>query len=140
MANSMVVWDGLAELYVELKNLPTTLTGEAAHLVEAAANGVYVDIKSAYPQRTGNLRKGMAISQLITKGQFVAGAVVTNRAPHATLFELGTQARHTTIGVNRGTMPPGRVFVPRVVKARRKLTQDLKDMVTRHGAVVTGDA
>jgi hypothetical protein len=72
-------------------------------------------------------------------GQFVTGAVVKNTAPHAILFELGTQARHTKIGANRGSMPPGHVFVPRIVKARRKLTADLKAMVAAHGAVVTGE-
>jgi hypothetical protein len=38
---------------------------------------------------------------------FSAGAIVINRAKHAAIFENGTQARHTAIGANRGSMPPG---------------------------------
>lgn len=134
-----VVWQGLDELNAELRALPESCAGEAAKLIEGTANGVYVDITGAYPIRTGNLRKGMKIKPLVKRG-LVVGQTVINTAPHANIFENGTQARHTSIGANRGSMPPGRVFVPRVVKARRRLTQELKDMVTRHGAVVTGDA
>ena len=143
MAKNLLVWDGLAELRAEILALPETLTGEAAHLVEAAANAVTLDIKAAYPYRTGDLRKKVTISPLRVKGQYVAGAVVRNSSPLATIFENGTQARHyfTVNGVKHltGKMPPGHVFVPRIVKARRKLLQQLKDMVTRHGAIVTGD-
>jgi hypothetical protein len=137
MAKAFVVWDGLTELLAALKAMPETCAGEAAHLVDGAANGAYVDISGAYPIRTGNLRKGMRLQRVVKKGLEV-GAEVKNVAPHANLFEIGTQARHTKIGANRGSMPPGHVFVPRILKARRRLTQDLKDMVVRTtGATVT---
>jgi hypothetical protein len=139
MAKTFVVWDGMAELQAELQALPDDCANEAMHLVDGAANGAYVDIASAYPSRTGNLKKGMRIKRVEKKG-LVVGAEVQNVAPHAVIFENGTQARHTKLGANRGSMPPGHVFVPRVVKARRRLTQELKDMVMQHGAVVTGDA
>ena len=75
------------------------------------------------------------------KRGLVVGAEVKNVAPHANIFENGTQARHTRIGANRGSMPPGHVFVPRIVRARHRLTQELKDMVARTtGAQVSGDA
>lgn len=139
MAKSLVVWDGLEELKAELKALPEACVGEAGHLIEGTVNGVYVDIKGAYPSRTGNLRNGMRLKSVQQQG-LVVGASVANVAPHAIIFELGTQARHTKLGANRGSMPPGHVFVPRVVKARRRLTEDLKAMVVRHGAAsVTGE-
>jgi Bacteriophage HK97-gp10, putative tail-component len=138
-SSGLLVWDGLAELRAEILKLPEELTGEAAKLVEGAANAAYQDIKAAYPVRTGTLRSRTSVSPLRGTGQFVTGAVVKNTAPHAILFELGTQARHTKIGANRGSMPPGRVFVPRVLKHRRRLTETLKAMVAAHGAVVTGE-
>jgi len=143
MAKSLLVWDGLAELRAELQKLPEQLTGEAAHLIEAAANSAKVDIAAAYPWRTGNLRKKTTVAVLARKG-LIVGAVVKNTSKLATVVENGSQARHylTVNGVKHltGKMPAQHVFVPRIVKARRKLTQDLKDMVARHGAVVTGDA
>lgn len=139
MAKGLVVWEGLEEYYAELRQLPKTLTGEAALLVRGAANAVAFDIKGAYPVRTGKLRDSVSVTPVV-RGELITGAVVKNTAKHARIFELGTQARHTSLGANRGSMPPGRVFVPRIVKARRALTQELKDMVARHGAVVTGDA
>jgi bacteriophage HK97-gp10 putative tail-component len=139
MAASLLVWDGMQELQAAIRALPEALTGEAMDLVERTVNMVAADIRQAYPSRTGNLRKGVRVSSILKKG-FVAGAIVKNTAKHAVLFELGTQARHNKLGANRGSMPPGHVFVPRVLKARRALTQQLKDMVARHGAVtVTGD-
>jgi hypothetical protein len=134
-----LVWEGLDEYYAELAQLPEACTGEAAHLIEAATNGVTLDIKGAYPSRTGELRNKTTVEQLAVNGR-VVGAVVRNTSKHAALFEEGTQARHTALGANRGTMPPGHVFVPRIVKATRALTQQLKDLRALRGAVVTGDA
>ena len=133
MAKSMMVWQGLKELREEIRKLPEALRGDAMDLIERTVNAVAVDIRQAYPVRTGNLRKGVRVASILKAG-FVAGATVKNIAKHATIFELGTQARHTTIGANRGSMPAGHVFVPRVVKARRQLTEELKAMVVRHGA------
>jgi hypothetical protein len=138
VGNSQVVWDGLAELRAEILALPEACTGEAAHLIDGAANGVTVDIANAYPWRTGDLRKKTTVAPLATKG-LVVGMVVKNTSNLATIFENGSQARHTSIGANRGSMPPGHVFVPRILRARRAVTQQLKEMVARHGAIVTGD-
>ena len=136
---NQVVWQGLAELRAQLRQLPEDCTVEAARLVEGTANGAYVDIGGAYPRRTGNLRRGMRLQKTERNGMVVKAAV-KNVAPHANLFEIGTQARHTKLGAYRGSMPPGHVFVPRIVRARRRLTAALKDMVTRRtGATVTGE-
>lgn len=138
MAKSLFVWEGLKELRDELLKLPETLTGEAMDLIERTVNATAAEIRQAYPTRTGNLRKGVKVSSILRSG-FVAGATLKNTAKHAVLFELGTQARHNKLGANRGSMPPGHVFTPRAVKARRALTVKLKEIVARHGAVVTGE-
>ena len=145
MAKSFVIWGGLAEYQAQLAQMPEALTVEAGHAVEGAVNGAYVAITGAYPVRTGNLRKGMRLTPVRRKG-FVVAADVKNIAPHAILFERGTQARHyfTVNGVKHltGRMPPGNIFIPRILKARRALTQSLKEMLVRRwgATVVTDDA
>lgn len=142
MAKSLVVWDGLAELRAEILALPEACTGEAALKIEGAANGAKVDIAGAYPWRTGDTRKKTVVVPIARKG-FIVGAVVKNTSKLASVIENGSQARHyfTVNGVNHltGKMPALHVFVPRILKARRRLVQELKDMVARHGAVVTGE-
>lgn len=135
---STVVWEGLKELEDELRQLPETCTGEAGKLIEGTVNSVAVAIKGAYPVRTGNLRDHLVIKPLTKRG-LIVGAAVTNTAKHALIFEYGSQTRKTLLGAPN-PMPPGHVFVPRIVRARRALTEQLKEMVARHGATVSGDA
>jgi hypothetical protein len=137
--SSRIVWNGLAELREALRNLPAELTAEASHVVEGAANAAAADIKAAYPVRTGNLRDHVFVSHR-DKGRFSAGAVVKNTAKHAHLFEVGTQARHNSLGANRGSMPPGNVFIPAMIKRRRVMYEQLKALLERHGLRATGDA
>lgn len=140
MANK-VVWNGLDEYRAALAALPEACTGEAEKLVIGAANGAAVAIRSAYPVRTGNLRDNVRVQHIPAGGRLRAASIVKNTAKHAVIFEYGTQARHTKLGANRGSMPPGRVFLPRIMQARRRLIVELKDMVKRHGATqVVGDA
>jgi hypothetical protein len=132
------VFEGLDELRAELRKLPSELTAEASNIVQGAANAAAADIKAAYPARTGNLRNHVYVTHQ-DKGKFSAGAIVKNTAPHAALFESGTQARHNSLGANRGSMPPGHVFVPRIMKARRRMWTQLKDLLVRKGLSVSGE-
>lgn len=136
--SSRIVWNGLAELREALRNLPAELTAEASHIVDGVANAAAADIKEGYPARTGNLRDHVFVSHR-DKGRFAAGAVVKNTAKHAWIFENGTQARHTDIGSDRGSMPPGHVFIPAVIKRRRIMYQQLRALLERHGLKVLGD-
>lgn len=139
--SASIKWDGLDEFKKALRNMPSDLAGEAGHIVEGTANAAAVEIKRGYAshRRTGKLQSGVTVTHF-DKGKFSAGAIVKNTAPHAHLFETGTQARHTAIGANRGSMPPGHVFVPAVVKHRRKMYAELKAMLVRFGLLVSGDA
>lgn len=137
-ARNRIVWDGLDELRAELRKLPAELADEASGIVLQHADGAAQEIKAAYPSRTGNLRNGMAVIRSAA-GRFGVGAIVRNRAPHAWIFENGTQARHASIGANRGSMPPGHVFIPRVIKWRHRMYGALKAMLVRHGLVVSGE-
>ena len=138
MANNRLYFEGLSELREALHALPAALTGEASHIVQAAANGATATIKAAYPVRTGRLRDGVGVS--LEQGPFSTSAIVKNTSKLAFIFENGSQARHTSIGANRGSMPPGHVFVPEVIRKRRQMYEQLKDLLVRHGLGVSGDA
>ena len=137
--SSRFVFDGLAELKAALRTLPQDLAAEASHIIEAAANASFADIKAAYPKRTSNLREGLTL-EILPTGAFAAGFILKNKSPHAWIFENGTQARHTALGANRGSMPPGHVFLPIVIRRRRAMyTGPLTDLLVRNGLLVTGD-
>lgn len=140
MSNNRFRWDGLEELKAALRQLPEELTGEGSHIVEGAANGAAVDVRSGYAghRRSGNLQDGVTVEHGVSG--FGTSAVVKSNARHAWLFENGSQARHTAIGANRGSMPPAHVFVPAVMRKRRAMYDELKAMLTRHGLLVSGDA
>jgi hypothetical protein len=145
-----VRWDGLEELYRWLRTLPDELTEEATGIVETHALGAKDEITAAYPIGPTRRRKG----QLIHGGHLKAGMkasklsssrwginyLVANRAPHAWIYEHGTEMRTTNTGARRGRSPAHNVFIPRAMKWRRRMYQALKAMMVRHGLRVTGDA
>jgi hypothetical protein len=138
MSNNKFVFAGLSELKSDLQHLPETLVGEGVHLVEGAANATAVDVKRDYPVVTGNLRDHVVVDPV----QHSAGGVratVRSTARHAHLFEYGTQARHTSIGANRGAMPPGHIFVPAAQRQRRVMVQQLIELVRSQGLQVHGE-
>lgn len=141
MADNRLRFDGLEELRAELRRLPVDLTAEASHIVEATANAAAVEIRSGYAAHvvTGQLQGGVVVTHA-DAGKYSAGAIVKNTAPHAVIFEHGTRARHTDRGVNRGAMPAGNVFIPAIVKARRRMYEQLRALLERHGLIVTGEA
>jgi len=132
-------WSGLDELKRDLRNLPVELTDEGGAIIESEAGAARNDIVAAYPSRTGNLRKGVKV-QRVDRGRFGAAAIVRNSAPHASIFEHGTQARHTDLGANRGSMPPGHVFIPAMIRARRRMYNRLRSILIAHGLSVSGNA
>lgn len=139
MSNNRLVFNGLDDLRAALRQLPEELTGEASHILEAAANGAAVDIRSGYAghRRSGDLQDKVTVEHGVSG--FAASAVVKSNSRHAWLFENGSQARHTAIGANRGSMPPAHVFVPVLIRKRRAMYDQLKDLLTRKGLLVSGD-
>jgi hypothetical protein len=134
-----VKWSGLDELIADLRHLPADLALEASGIVVSAGNDAAQAIRDAYPERTGDLKNHVIVVP-IDLGSFGAGVAVKNTSKLAYIFENGTQARHTSIGANRGSMPPGHVFVPRIIRYRRAMYDALKDLLVRHGLRVSGDA
>lgn len=138
MSGNRFVFDGLEQLLTDLRALPAELTTEGGHIVEGRANGAAATIKGGYPSRSGELRDKLTVTH--TRSVFGARSVVRNSSKYADEFEFGTQARHTAIGANRGSMPPNPLFTQTVQRARRAMYGDLKDLLVRHGLTVSGDA
>lgn len=154
--SSKVTFDGVEELHRLLRTFPEILTAEGQRIAEGTANAMASDIRQAYPVRKtglhpgprrqspwyapGNLLARIAVTHF-DRGKFIAGSMVKNRAPHAYIFENGTDARHYYESSGKrhatGKMPPGRVFIPAAMRWRARMRQELIAMVERHGFRVT---
>jgi hypothetical protein len=128
--------DGIEEQRRAWLALPRTLAGNSQPVVTDAAQVAAAEIRAAYPRRTGALASGVTVAPSRLAGTEVAAARVVNYAMHAAIFEHGTQARHTSIGANRGAMAAGNVFVPRVIRARQALEPQVASVMTREGLTV----
>jgi hypothetical protein len=131
--------DGLSELRDALRALPADMATEAGVIVREAAETTAAQIKAVYPVGpTGNLRRGVAVSN-DTRG-VAALAIVKSRAPHAHLWEYGTQVRRTNRSFNRGRMPSptGDTLVSIAQRVRRGMYQRLVALVERAGFTVSG--
>jgi hypothetical protein len=127
--------DGLDELKAALRNLPAELAGEAANLVEAAGNRAVLDLRRAYPKVTGNLRAGVQVT--FTKSPFGAKARVQTRAPHAHLYEYGTEARH--FGLRKlKRMEPKHTYGKTMARNRREMWGEIEELLERAGLKVRG--
>ena len=124
---------GMAELLRDLEALAPAVGTEAAHIITAATNAAFVEVRSGYRRGpTGNLIKGVSIQE---KGP--RWKVLRSRAPHAWLWERGTVARYTkgqgkyTVRSHRGTMPATPTFWPAVRKYQTRLIQQIAAAITR---------
>jgi len=129
-------WDGLDELLAALRAMPAELTGEAGHIVEGTLNAAAGEIKAGYPP--GELQDKLEWD--VTTNGFGVIGVIKNTSPVAWLFEHGTQARHTALGLDRGAAPAAHAFVPPILRQRQKMYEAFKALLDRHGLVVSGEA
>lgn len=138
-----LVFDGLEELKAELRALPAALHLEARGIVALRAERAKAEIEAGYAVRTGNLRKGLRIRDL-NPGPLFAAYELRNNAPHAWLYDNGSQLRHKVSGASTGAMwgktPPTHLFVRTMIKHRREMYRELADLLTRHGLTVIGEA
>lgn len=140
MSNNRLRFEGLEELRASLRRLPVDLRDDAEEIVYDSANEAADDIRSGYAshRRSGELADKVEVVKLTSSGTAFAGSIVQNKSKLAFIFENGTQARHTAIGANRGSMPAAHVFVPAVIKRRREMYERLREMMRGHGLKVTG--
>jgi hypothetical protein len=135
MMGQPVEWFGLNELINQLRDLPEDMKDEATAIVLDHADYAKDDIEAAYPEVSGNLKRGLRVEHT-DGGPFGVAVILKNVSPHAYIFENGTQTRQTALGANRGAMPPGNVFVPRVIRWRRAMYDTLARMMEAHGLEV----
>ena len=139
MSQNRFILDGLDDLRAQLRSLPQELANDASAIVLEEAGDAKSELVAAYERVrvTGALAEGVVLQQ--TPGRFKAGARVLSAAPHAALYEYGTQARHTAIGANRGAMPAKPTAVPIFQRRRRQMYARLKAMLTTHGLKAEDD-
>jgi hypothetical protein len=137
-----VQWSGLEDFRQILQNLPDRLTGEAVHIVDYWADATANQLLLNYPiGDTGNLRKGVRVNKLHEQGQGVYDEVKSS-APHAHLYEFGTQNRETEKGWKRGRVKPfsetgKETLIGIAIRNRRRMDDALVAMLTRDGFKVT---
>ena len=137
---STMEWRGLKDLQAELRAMPAECQGEALKIIEGHVNAAYVTIKRVYEAHvlTGTLSKRLTISTA------KLGLVLRSGSPLAWLFDNGSKVRHyiTVNGKKHvlGKMRAYHIFSRTVGFAKRRVRQDLKDMLLRRGAAaVTGE-
>lgn len=142
------VFEGMAQFREELRKLPMDLRNEGTVIVEGAAKAAMAETFEKYPISRGRKRRGRFIpGGQLRKGlriqyepsPYGARAVVVNKAPHAYIFENGTEMRETATGAKRGAARPGRVFIPTMIKYRRQMNQQLMALLRRAGLIVSSD-
>lgn len=132
-------WTGFQELVDQFATLARDLTADAAPEVEGAAQAAKTAIYAGYPTRTGDLKNHLAV--IVHTDATRTEAVVINTSPHAAVFEHGSQARHTAIGANRGSMPANPLFSATLIRARRGLyTGPIPRVLETMGLKVDGTA
>lgn len=145
MSDARFVWDGMKELKADLRRLPAALTAEGAGIVRTGAHNAANAIRNKYPtgpgqsrrrKRPGALKRGVTVEEQ-GGGRFGAHVIVWSRAPHAHLYEWGTDPRETRRGANRGAMTAHDIFVPEMVRRRTQMMLELTYLLVRHGLTVT---
>lgn len=136
--------EGNKELERMFDQLPRDLVSDAAGLFVAAGQSAASEMRYTYPRGPGNPAKGYAGGNLINGVGSESGGVgmktwvrVFNRAPHAHLYEYGTDARHTDEGWDRGIMPGRATFYPILDKWELRATEALGDLLRVAGLKVS---
>jgi hypothetical protein len=119
---------GMDALLAEIREMGPALEAQAETLLISAASTAQSAIIGAYPVKTGNLIAGVTLTP--ARGRTI-GAVLSNTAPHALLYEKGTKPRETKRrskwkgywNKNRGTMPEHPTFIP-IARAFQKSAMD----------------
>lgn len=137
MSRNRIAFDGLAELKKSLRDLPEEMHGEAENIIEGEANAAALEVRQKYGIVSGKMVQGVVVEK-VERTRFFAGRRIVSKSPLAFIYENGTQVRHTELGYNRGRMPPAHVFVPAMIRHRKRMYERLRDMLKRHGLKVVG--
>lgn len=130
---------GLDELRAQLRALPAELTDEGNGIARATGELAIAEIVAGYPEHDGDLKHGVNAKEQFA-GRFGVAIQIRSTAKQAFWFENGTQVRHSKSHPNLGKMPAKPTFIPAMRRARRRLYEQLKGLLQRHGLQVSGDA
>lgn len=144
MNGNKLVLGGVGELMAELQKLPPHLRDRGGAIAVRHGEAAAEEIRAAYPigptyksHTGGALRRGVKVlTQVTAHGAYV---VVRSMAAIAFIFEHGTQARHTDLGYDRGSMPapPAKIFVPTVQRHRRAMEAEFEGLLVEAGFEVS---
>lgn len=110
----------LRDFLDNLRGLSVEWQRRVADLAVTAADRTTSELQSVYPEKTGNLRRG--VRTVTTRGTSIQSVKVRSAAPHAHLYEYGTAARvdrTKRTPAFRGVMPRANVFIPTAIRHRR---------------------
>jgi hypothetical protein len=132
---------GVAVTQSKFKQLPSFLAAQTQAALLALGTTVAADIAGAYAALggSGQLAAGMVVRSTPTKTK--ARVVIANRVRWSAGYEFGTKRRQTKKRANRGAIPhspTGRIFVPRVMKARETIIPRVAAIMRAEGLTVTG--
>lgn len=129
MANNRITWQGMQEFRAALRQLPEALREEGNDIVRAAGERTEIATFTNYPEKTGNLRKGVGRKE--EPSRFGIVVTVYSRAHHAHLYEMGT--------VRQPPAPPHKRLGTHAARERRRMFRELAAMMEKHGLKVSGD-
>lgn len=133
-----VVWHNLDTFKQQLAEQPQTLTRLSEPILASSSVKAADEVRAGYA--SPHLRQGVSATPMPSEKPTVITWKVRNSAPHAHLYEYGTETvRVTATGAERGRMPAHPVFFPAVGQAGRSMVDELKRMVTAEGYRVSGD-
>jgi hypothetical protein len=114
-----VTWRGLDAHQRALAELPTLVQAKGDAIVTEQARAAFLEMRAAYPVRTGLLRDSLTLEESTRGGAAVV--TVINTASYALPFEYG----HRTAQAGQSPRAAGKVFVPATIRARRLLWRGL---------------
>ena len=136
--SASIAWSGLTEFRAALRAVPADLSDQAGAIVDRHARNAASGIRGEYQQHRVTGRLAGRVTVNIARTGLAPLSVVRSAAPHAALFEFGTQLRRTKSGANRGSAPPHPTVIPIAQRERRAMNQDLIGLVKAAGFDVSG--
>ena len=118
MADSVTFrFSGGEQFVLDLHRWRDRLRGEVHTAAQTEAQRLAQTVRAAYPRRTGNLQRGVRVTDDAPTGDAIAFRV-RSLARHSHLYEKGTTFRQTRRGADRGVMPATPLFIPEAILRR----------------------
>jgi hypothetical protein len=115
---------GIEKLVADMKAEARNVNVKAAHHITVTAHEMAAHLRAAYPSKKGTLIAGVEVEE-----DSPLKVRVVSKDPEAVIWEVGAVARRTQAGANRGTLPPGNVFVPARTRYRKLLRSRFRKML-----------